>query len=673
MDPERLGEIGVECRAIGGDGRLQHRVTGTSAPLTAFRTGWRHARAVVKTHPLAVITPDLAREDMARDLATVAAHDIRRNPGDLGDAGNQRIGGGRLPLQTGQTHQIVREGEALGLRYAATGRSRIVGCGGGGVGGQDERGGEKIAFCLMQGRDVERRRDQDEALDDYVEIVRQGLRHRRRPEAAIALADQPDWRSPALMPGQPQADHRAQGGDVGAHIPKRFVWIFLLALAAAETGADRVDKDQIGKDQPGRRVINEVDGRGRHGSAFRRLQDLRAERAEMQKDRGRTGTPIEDEADRPGAAILAICEIADREDRCGDVALGIGHRQGLGDRLVVEPALVHPRGVQTHRMMGRDPRRQLAIWLLIRPRIGRSEGGQEQQKYDRQRFRHRPPRILPGPRPGRSSTGDLRTVSILWDRGGKLYYHCRIFRGGSDAEFRPRCADHRPRQAGRYRQLDCPRTRRRRRDRSGRTASSTLGDVSVEADAGRMVEEVLSRYARLDILVNNAGAPQGADRNEIEDVPVEAWDRTMGVNARGAFLMSRAAVPAMRQAQWGRMFSASSRAAFRPGKHRAAYAASKAAIVGFTKSLAFDLAPFGITVNAVCPGPIRTSRAISTSRREYGDDLEVGFRERAKAIPVGRFGSPDEVAAMIAFLASDQAAFVTGQAIGIEGGGGGGL
>src|SRR4029079_10663540 len=91
-------------------------------------------------------------------------------------------------------------------------------------------------------------------------------------------------------------------------------------------------------------------------------------------------------------------------------------------------------------------------------------------------------------------------------------------------------------------------------------AFSLRGDVSSEADVARMVGEVRERWGRLDILVNNAGAPHGAERNEIEDVPLSAWEQVMAVNARGMFLMTRAAVPAMRQQKWGRIITVSSSA-----------------------------------------------------------------------------------------------------------------
>lgn len=204
---------------------------------------------------------------------------------------------------------------------------------------------------------------------------------------------------------------------------------------------------------------------------------------------------------------------------------------------------------------------------------------------------------------------------------------------------------------------------------AGGTAASLTGDVSTEEGAAWLVGETIARYGRLDVLVNNAGAPHGKDRGQIETVPLEAWQAVMAVNAQGVFLMTRAAVPHMRERKFGRIVSLSSVAGLEPLPERAAYCASKAAVIGFTRSVAHDLAPHGITVNCVCPGSIRTDRAISSTLRAGWTDVDEGLAERARHIPVGRHGRPEDVAATIAHLASDDAGFITGQAIPVDGGG----
>ena len=206
-------------------------------------------------------------------------------------------------------------------------------------------------------------------------------------------------------------------------------------------------------------------------------------------------------------------------------------------------------------------------------------------------------------------------------------------------------------------------------EEAGGQAMSLTGDVSREEGAADLVARTLERYGRLDVLVNNAGAPHGQDRGQIEDIPLEAWEAVMDINVRGVFLMARAAVPHMKKQGYGRIISMSSVAGLVALPERATYCASKAAVIGFTRSLAYDLAPLGITVNCICPGSIRTDRAISSTLRAGWADVDAGLAERAKVIPVGRHGQPEEIAATVAHLASEKAGFITGQAIAIDGGG----
>ncbi len=204
---------------------------------------------------------------------------------------------------------------------------------------------------------------------------------------------------------------------------------------------------------------------------------------------------------------------------------------------------------------------------------------------------------------------------------------------------------------------------------AGGVASSLQGDVTSEVDAQAMVAATLARHGRLDILVNNAGAPHGADRADIEDVPLSAWEQVMAVNVRGVFLMSRAAVGPMRQARGGRIINISSAVVRHGARHRTAYLASKSAVLGFTSALALDVADSGITVNAVCPGSIITARAINTAKKLGWGNVEDGLAERARRIPLGRHGEIDDVAATVAFLASPAAGYITAQTIYVDGGG----
>ncbi len=183
------------------------------------------------------------------------------------------------------------------------------------------------------------------------------------------------------------------------------------------------------------------------------------------------------------------------------------------------------------------------------------------------------------------------------------------------------------------------------------------GDVSVEADARRIVCEFAEKYGGLDILVNNAGIYV---RKDLEGSTIDDYDRTMEVNVRGTFMLSKFSLPHLMKSDHGRIINISSQLAFKGSTHGTAYVTSKSAINGLTRALALELGPDGITVNAIAPGTIDTDIISSYSEEKK--------KIRAANIPVGRIGEPMDIAYAALYLASDLGSYVNGEVLNVNGG-----
>jgi len=197
-------------------------------------------------------------------------------------------------------------------------------------------------------------------------------------------------------------------------------------------------------------------------------------------------------------------------------------------------------------------------------------------------------------------------------------------------------------------------------------AAKALGiacDVSDAASVDSAVSRVVDELGRVDILVNNAGVTRD---NLLFKMSEDDWDTVMNVHLRGSFLMSRAVQKHMVGAKYGKIVSLSSVSAL-GNRGQANYAAAKMGLQGFTRTLALELGPFGINVNAVAPGFIVTEMTDATARR-LGVEPEE-FRTGAAALnPVRRVGYPEDIAAAVAFLCSDEASYITGQTLYVDGG-----
>ena len=197
----------------------------------------------------------------------------------------------------------------------------------------------------------------------------------------------------------------------------------------------------------------------------------------------------------------------------------------------------------------------------------------------------------------------------------------------------------------------------------GLDAMAAAADVADREQVEAAVEAAVSRYGRLDVLVNNAGVIRD---NLFFRMTDDDWETVMAVHLRGTFLCSRAAQRHMVEQKYGRIVNLSSTSAL-GNRGQANYAAAKAGLQGFTKTLALELGRYGITVNAVAPGFVETEMTRATAER-MGVSFEQFVEGARQQIPVGRVGTPDDIATAILFFASEEAGYVSGQVLYVAGG-----
>jgi 3-oxoacyl-[acyl-carrier protein] reductase len=192
---------------------------------------------------------------------------------------------------------------------------------------------------------------------------------------------------------------------------------------------------------------------------------------------------------------------------------------------------------------------------------------------------------------------------------------------------------------------------------AGGQSLAALADVSSSADVSRMVEETIKAYGRIDILINNAGI---ARDQLLVRMSEEDWDKVLDVDLKSVFLCTKAVLRYMLKNRWGRIISLSSIAGLVGNPGQANYSSAKAGIIGFTRTVASEVGSHGITVNAIAPGFIETemTKKIKEEQRQ----------EIKKHIPLDRFGTPQDVAEAVAFLASEEAGYITGQVLSVNGG-----